>query len=129
MEADGPFRMQVSTLAWSDYIGQIGCGRVLSGSLERARSLRALSTDGKTIRIKRRAGTCSALLAKRACISGLRAVWNELRPTESSAGDIVWLAGPSEIGIGDTFSATEDPSAALHPLEIEGAYGVDVFPR
>ena len=26
-----PFRMQVSTLAWSDYLGRIGCGRVLQG--------------------------------------------------------------------------------------------------
>ena len=25
--------MQVSTLAWSDYIGRIGCGRVLQGRL------------------------------------------------------------------------------------------------
>ncbi|MGH7359698.1 MAG: GTP-binding protein, partial [Candidatus Rokuibacteriota bacterium] len=24
---DAPFRMQVSTLAWSDYLGRIGCGR------------------------------------------------------------------------------------------------------
>jgi len=28
---DAPFRMQISTLAWSDYIGRIGCGRVLEG--------------------------------------------------------------------------------------------------
>ncbi|HBC46696.1 MAG TPA: translational GTPase TypA, partial [candidate division Zixibacteria bacterium] len=34
VDQDGPFVMQVSTLAWSDYIGQIGCGRVLSGSLK-----------------------------------------------------------------------------------------------
>ena len=27
-----PFRMQVSTLAWSDYLGRIGCGRALSGT-------------------------------------------------------------------------------------------------
>ena len=36
-----------------------------------------------------------------------------------SAGDIVWLAGPDEIGIGDTFSASEEPEAALKPLDIE----------
>ncbi len=28
---DAPFRMQISTLAWSDYLGRIGCGRVLEG--------------------------------------------------------------------------------------------------
>ncbi|TFH64720.1 MAG: translational GTPase TypA, partial [Candidatus Zixiibacteriota bacterium] len=36
-----------------------------------------------------------------------------------SAGDIVCLAGPREIGIGDTFSSIEDSAAALKPLEIE----------
>jgi GTP-binding protein len=36
-----------------------------------------------------------------------------------SAGDIVWLAGPDEIGIGDTFSASDDSNEALPPLEIE----------
>jgi GTP-binding protein len=38
---------------------------------------------------------------------------------EVSAGDIVWLAGPEKIGIGDTFSLDENPEAALKPLEIE----------
>ena len=30
-DMDAPFRMQVCSLAWSDYIGRIGCGRVLQG--------------------------------------------------------------------------------------------------
>jgi GTP-binding protein len=40
---------------------------------------------------------------------------------EVAAGDIVWLAGPSEISIGDTLSAVEMEAAdaALAPLEIE----------
>lgn len=32
---DKPFLMQVSTLAWNDYVGQIGCGRILSGTLHK----------------------------------------------------------------------------------------------
>jgi GTP-binding protein len=44
---------------------------------------------------------------------------NRVEIDEISAGDIVWLAGPSEIGIGDTFSANEDTSEARKPLEIE----------
>ena len=36
-----PFLMQVSTLAWSDYIGRIGCGRVLQGRLRVGDELRA----------------------------------------------------------------------------------------
>ena len=38
---------------------------------------------------------------------------------EVAAGDIVWISGPKEIGIGDTLSAPELESPALQPLEIE----------
>jgi GTP-binding protein len=40
---------------------------------------------------------------------------------EAGAGDIVWLAGPAEIGIGDTLAAPEleAASVALAPLDIE----------
>jgi GTP-binding protein len=38
---------------------------------------------------------------------------------EVGAGDIVWIAGPEQIGIGDTFSAPELEAPALKPLEIE----------
>ena len=38
---------------------------------------------------------------------------------EVGAGDIVWMAGPEQIGIGDTFSAPEMEAPALKPLEIE----------
>ncbi len=34
VDQDGPFLMQISSLDWSDYIGQIGCGRVLRGKTE-----------------------------------------------------------------------------------------------
>src|SRR5680860_1255824 len=39
-----PFRMQVSSLAWSDYIGRIGCGRVLSGTHRQGEQLLRTST-------------------------------------------------------------------------------------
>ena len=38
---------------------------------------------------------------------------------EISAGDIVWIAGPGEINIGDTLADLDTPGAALPPLEIE----------
>ena len=41
---DAPFRMQVSTLAWSDYLGRIGCGRVLEGTHRRGDELVRTST-------------------------------------------------------------------------------------
>jgi len=41
---DAPFRMQISTLAWSDYLGRIGCGRVLEGTHRRGEELVRTST-------------------------------------------------------------------------------------
>ena len=41
---DAPFRMQISTLAWSDYLGRIGCGRVLEGTHRRGDELVRTST-------------------------------------------------------------------------------------
>ena len=42
---DVPFRMQVSTLVWSDYLGRIGCGRVLEGVHRRGQEL--VRTSGR----------------------------------------------------------------------------------
>jgi GTP-binding protein len=32
-DPEAPFLMQVTTLAWNEYSGRIGCGKVLQGSL------------------------------------------------------------------------------------------------
>ncbi len=44
VDMEAPFLMQVSTLAWSDYIGRIGCGRVLQGRLRAGDELRRIET-------------------------------------------------------------------------------------
>ena len=119
VDQDGPFLMQVSTLAWSDYIGQIGCGRVLRGTLNKGEEFTrfvmrwkdsANQDDGWDL-----VGSSKEKGVHLWVTRGLQRV----EADKISAGDIVWLAGPSEIGIGDTFSAIEDPAAALQPLEIE----------
>jgi len=122
---DAPFRMQVSTLAWSDYVGRIGCGRVLAGRHRRGEELFRLTTrrhpDGEDGDFE--------LTGTEATRSTHLWVTNGLERTEVeeiSAGDIVWLTGPEEISIGDTFAAPElltagggPRAAALPPLEIE----------
>ncbi len=119
VDQDGPFQMQVSTLAWSDYIGQIGCGRVLRGTLKKGeeffRHVVHLKDDNN-----KEAGFDVTFTTKSKGVH----LWvtRGLQRTEAdeiTAGDIVWLAGPDEIGIGDTFSGSEDPASALPPLEIE----------
>jgi len=126
VDQTAPFRMQVSTLAWSDYIGRIGCGRVLEGHLKVGDELRRVTTA----RLKpeepeagwRVTGTEAARVTHLWVTRGLdnRAV------DEVAAGDIVWLAGPEDITLGDTLAAPGLVEAqggaatvALPPLEIE----------
>jgi GTP-binding protein len=105
VDPEAPFRMQVSTLAWSDYVGRIGCGRVLSGTLRKGDELIRATPQG----------TESVRAAHVWVTRGLERAEVE----EVGAGDIVWLAGPDELGIGDTLSSPELTDAALPPLEIE----------
>ena len=116
---DGDFLMQVSSLDWNDYIGRIGCGRVLRGTLRKGEDftrivtkLKDKSSQGKDWKLD----SSSKVKSTHMWITrGLKRVETD----KISAGDIVWLAGPPEIGIGDTFSKSEDTREALKPLEIE----------
>jgi GTP-binding protein len=148
VDMEAPFLMQVSTLAWSDYIGRIGCGRVLQGRLRVGDELRRIETrhsdspagpdspaTGAGTSAKRAASSLAAPGApvdeeaweivgdQSARVTHLWVTHGlENREIEEiNAGDIVWLAGPDEIAIGDTLAAPElDPAAvALPPLEIE----------
>jgi len=118
VQRDAPFRMQVSTLAWSDYIGRIGCGRVLQGSHRVGDELTRTMTRWKSHRhddgwevVGTEAHRSTHLWVTR----GLDRQGVE----EVSAGDIVWIAGPDDIHIGDTLSAVDAADPPMPPLVIE----------
>jgi GTP-binding protein len=120
VDAAAPFRMQISTLAWSDYIGRIGCGRVLEGAHRKGQELvrtmtRWRSPDRHDDENWQVTGVENARSTHLWVTRGLERV----EVDEVSAGDIVWIAGPEDIFIGDTLSAPEVESPALMPLEIE----------
>ncbi len=132
VDQEAPFLMQVSTLAWSDYIGRIGCGRVLQGRLRGG-------DDVNRVTARRRDVVATAIAAgdgdqgpepgRPFDVAGTEAarvvhLWvtrglENREVDEVAAGDIVWLAGPDDIAIGDTLAAPDLEDAALPPLEIE----------
>ncbi len=119
VDLEAPFRMQVSSLAWSDYIGRIGCGRVLQGTHKVNNHLvrtcvrwKSFSEQNRDWEVVKSENTRSTHLW---VTDGLERAQVE----EVSAGDIVWFAGPQDIFIGDTFSSPEIAEPALRPLEIE----------
>ncbi|MDR2175989.1 MAG: translational GTPase TypA [Synergistaceae bacterium] len=121
VKPEAPFLMQVSTLAWNEYVGRIGCGKILQGSIRKGdpflrTSTRWLSNDhsGDNWEVT---GTETARVAQLWVTRGLE----RTEVDEVGAGDIVWLTGANEIDIGDVFSSPDLEKEALRlpPLSIE----------
>ena len=116
-EMEKPFLMQVCTLSWSEYLGRIGCGRILQGTLRKGDKLlrthtRWLNYDQTDWEIvSRDTSSCTHLYVT----NGL----DRTEVDEVGAGDIVWFTGPENIDLGDTVSAPEIQDEVLHPLGIE----------
>lgn len=112
-----PFLMQVSTLTWSDYLGRIACGRIISGMLKKGDPL--LVTHAKWADRKEREvevvsanrSTCAHLFIT----DGLE----RKEVNEAGAGNIVWFSGPEEITLGDSVSDPSFTDTVLPPLDIE----------
>ena len=117
--SDKPFLMQVSTLAWNDYVGQIGCGRVLSGTLHKNDTFVHCSTRWIDENDREKGwNTVSANHEKAVHLWVTRGL-DRVEVDEVFAGDIVWLSGPKTIRIGDTMASEELNGETLHPLDIE----------
>ncbi len=119
VDADAPFLMQISTLAWSDYIGQIGCGRVLQGKLREGEAFTRTVTRWREPGRPDAGWDVEGSSEEQADHLWVTRGLDRAEVDEIGAGDIVWIAGPGEIRIGDTFSSPEIDAPALKPLEIE----------
>ena len=89
------FQMLVSNLDYSDYLGRIALGRIVSGRVAVGDSIVCIHRDGRHER-----ATVTALFT----YSGLEQV--EIK--HATAGDIVGLAGFEEVYIGETLSDREE---------------------
>lgn len=95
VEADGDFKMLVTTLEADPFLGRILTGRVLSGSVTQNQSIKALSRDGKTIETGRVQKILAFRDVKRVPID------------KGEAGDIIAIAGLGKATVADTLCATE----------------------
>jgi len=123
---EAPFLMQVSTVGWHDHIGRTATGRVIQGTLTKGQDINRLTSRWK------QADVLDDPTAPRdgdfeltgASLEHVNYIWvtrglDTVAVDEVGAGDIVTLAGPKELGIGDTLAAPELENAALPPLDIE----------
>ncbi|MEO0414128.1 MAG: GTP-binding protein, partial [Verrucomicrobiota bacterium] len=101
VDPDAPFQMLVSNIDWSDYVGRIAIGKILSGKVEIGDTVYRLRDGEKPERSK-----ISKVFEYRA-----------LGTTESSigvAGHIVGLSGFEDADIGETISG--DPEGEALPF-------------
>jgi len=96
---DGGFQMMISNLSYSDYVGRLGIGRVLAGSVKKGQRVtrRGIDEAGNS---KNETFTVSQVYT----YEGLK----QTEVNELSAGDIGVIAGNEFMEIGDTIAANED---------------------
>ncbi|MBV8102109.1 MAG: translational GTPase TypA [Verrucomicrobia bacterium] len=92
------FQMLVSNLDYSDYLGRLAFGRIISGRISVGDSSVLIHKDGR-----RERATVTALFSHQ----GLERI--EIK--HAGAGDIIGLAGFEEVAIGETITDKEDRQA------------------
>jgi GTP-binding protein len=105
VDLQAPLQMLVVTLDYSDYVGRIGIGRVMAGTIRKGQRIALLKHDGRRID-----DTVAQLY-----------VFDRLGRAETdavSAGDICAVVGLEGVDIGDTIADFDNP-VALPPLRID----------
>jgi GTP-binding protein len=97
---DAPLRMQPANLAYDDFVGRLGLGRIYEGHIRVGMVVTVIKPDGTRERHK---------ITKVLTAEGLK----KLEVVEAVAGDIVLIAGIPNINVGDTVA--EDPEAEPLP--------------
>ena len=105
VDPEGPFQMQVTSLAYSSYVGAIAIGRIKRGRVKSGQQVTIVDPDGKA-----RSGKILQVLG----FLGLE----RYEVPEASAGDIVAITGIEAPRISDTLC---DPATveALPPLSVD----------
>ena len=105
VDADAPFRMQISSLDYNNFVGVIGVGRIERGRISTNTPVTVIDKDGNT-----RNGRILKIMG----YHGLDRIDDE----DAQAGDIVCITGIDALNISDTIC---DPNnvEALPPLTVD----------
>lgn len=111
--------MLVLALAYDNYKGKLGIGKITSGKVVKGQNLVQIKHNGTKV-----TGKATSLLQ----YEGLK----QVEVTEAQAGDIVAIGGFDEIQIGETISDAANPTQ-LTPVEVEPptvkmTFGVNTSP-
>jgi len=98
VDVDGPFQMQISSLAYSSYVGTIGVGRVARGKVSLKSRVTCIDRFGES-----RSGRILQIFG----FHGLE----RIEVDEAQAGDIIAMTGIEDLGISDTLCDPENPEA------------------
>ena len=116
---DADFRMLVTTMDWSEYVGRIAVGKIQSGSVKKGTSIRVLEGDGSVTSCK---------IASVHLFDKLGRVEVE----EATAGDVAALVGIEKIEIGDTICHPDNqvafPRIAVDEPTLEMIFTINSSP-
>ncbi|HET7797667.1 MAG TPA: GTP-binding protein, partial [Nevskia sp.] len=105
VNSDGPFQMQVTSLAYSSYVGVIGTGRITRGKVKPNQQVSVVGRDGAV-----RTGKVLQVLG----FMGL----DKIEVPEAEAGDIVAITGIADLGISETICDLKNPEQ-LATLQVD----------
>lgn len=98
---DKPTQLQVSSLAYDNFIGRLGIGRLFQGTIKEGQNVLVNNIDGKLVKKK---------IGKVFVYEGL----NRVSVKEAYANDIVVVSGIDDITIGETICDESNPQ----PLDL-----------
>jgi GTP-binding protein len=98
-------QMQVSTLAYDDYIGRLGIGRVTAGTIKEGQTVSVAKHDGSVEKQK---------ISNIFIYEGMK----RTQAKEAYSGDIIVVSGVTDISIGDTI-CNENKVKPMETIKIE----------
>lgn len=103
--AEAPLQMLVTLMDYNDFVGQIGIGRLVNGTLKVNDQVSLMKRDG------------SVQTHKVSMLYGFEGL-TRVNQAQAFAGEIIALAGIPDIRVGETIAALENPEA-LPYVEID----------